>query len=212
MAENAKRRRKRRRTGSKKAFLVLLALVLLVLGGVKLRYALAHRSLPGSNVSVPDFVTVDYLPLNEYSRPGTPLKEISGVVDGPIGRHPVDRKKMAIVHGGKQARTHWRVLEQMQGASLLECVLETGRTHQIRVHMASLGHPVLGDPVYGRKTRWNIQGGQLLHAYRLGFTHPTTGERMIFEAPAEARFYEWYHKLGGTLEALPGEADGRTKE
>ncbi len=140
------------------------------------------------------------------------MKEISGVVDGPIGRHPVDRKKMAIVPGGKQARTHWRVLEQMQGASLLECVLETGRTHQIRVHMASLGHPVLGDPVYGRKTRWNIQGGQLLHAYRLGFTHPTTGERMIFEAPAEARFYEWYHKLGGTLEALPGEADGRTKE
>ena len=78
------------------------------------------------------------------------MKEISGVVDGPIGRHPVDRKKMAIVPGGKQARTHWRVLEQMQGASLLECVLETGRTHQIRVHMASLGHPVLGDPVYGR--------------------------------------------------------------
>ena len=135
-----------------------------------------------------------------------------GVVDAPIGRHPVDRKKMAIVPGGKQARTHWRVLEQMQGVSLLECVLENGRTHQIRVHMASLGHPVLGDPVYGRKTRWNIQGGQLLHAYRLGFTHPTTGERMIFEAPAEARFYEWYHKLGGTLEALPGEADGRTKE
>ena len=85
MAENAKRRRKRRRTGSKKAFLVLLALVLLVLGGMKLRYALAHRSLPGSNVSVPDFVTVDYLPLNEYSRPGTPLKEISGVVVHYVG-------------------------------------------------------------------------------------------------------------------------------
>lgn len=78
MAENAKRRRRRRRTGNKKAFLVLLALVLLVLGGVKLRYALAHRGLPGSNVSAPDFVTVDYLPLNEYSRPGTPLREISG--------------------------------------------------------------------------------------------------------------------------------------
>ena len=71
MAENAKRRRRRRRTGGKKAFLVLLALVLLVLGGVKLRYALAHRNLPGSNVSVPDFVTVDYIPINEYSRPGT---------------------------------------------------------------------------------------------------------------------------------------------
>lgn len=85
MAENAKRRRKRRRTGNKKAFLVLLALVLLVLGGVKLRYALAHRNLPGSNVSAPDFVTVDYLPLNEYSRPGTPLREISGVVVHYVG-------------------------------------------------------------------------------------------------------------------------------
>ena len=85
MAERTKRRRRRRRTGSKKAFLVLLALVLLVLGGVKLRSALAHRGLPGSNVSAPAFVTVDYLPLNEYSRPGTPLKEISGVVVHYVG-------------------------------------------------------------------------------------------------------------------------------
>ena len=85
MAEKTKRRRRRRRTGNKKAFLVLLALVLLVLGGVKLRYALAHRGLPGSNVSVPDFVTVDYIPINEYSRPGTPLKEISGVVVHSVG-------------------------------------------------------------------------------------------------------------------------------
>ena len=85
MAEKTKRRRKRRRTGSKKAFLVLLALVLLVLGGVKLRYALSHRNLPGSNVSVPDFVTVDYIPINEYSRPGTPLREISGVVVHYVG-------------------------------------------------------------------------------------------------------------------------------
>ena len=89
MAEKTKRRRKRRRTGSKKAFLVLLALVLLVLGGVKLRYSLAHRGLPGSNVSVPDFVTVDYIPTNEYSRPGTPLREISGVVVHYVGK---DRK------------------------------------------------------------------------------------------------------------------------
>ena len=85
MAENAKRRRRRRRTGNKKAFLVLLALVLLVLGGVKLRYALAHRGLPGSNVSAPDFVTVDYIPTNEYSRPGTPLRKISGVVVHYVG-------------------------------------------------------------------------------------------------------------------------------
>ena len=85
MAEKTKRRRKRRRTGNKKAFLVLLALVLLVLGGVKLRYALAHRGLPGSNVSAPDFVTVDYIPTNEYSRPGTPLRKISGVVVHYVG-------------------------------------------------------------------------------------------------------------------------------
>ena len=85
MAERTKRRRRRRRTGSKKAFLVLLALVLLVLGGVKLRYALSHRNLPGSNVSVPDFVTVDYIPTNEYSRPGTPLRKISGVVVHYVG-------------------------------------------------------------------------------------------------------------------------------
>lgn len=85
MAEKTKRRRRCRRTGSKKAFLVLLALVLLVLGGVKLRYALAHRNLPGSNVSVPDFVTVDYIPTNEYSRPGTPLETISGVVVHYVG-------------------------------------------------------------------------------------------------------------------------------
>ena len=85
MTEKTKRRRLRRRTGSKKAFLVLLALVLLVLGGVKLRYALSHRNLPGSNVSVPDFVTVDYIPTNEYSRPGTPLETISGVVVHYVG-------------------------------------------------------------------------------------------------------------------------------
>ena len=85
MAEKTKRRRKRRRTGSKKAFLVLLALVLLVLGGVKLRYALSHRNLPWWNVSEPDLVTVDYIPTNEYSRPGTPLETISGVVVHYVG-------------------------------------------------------------------------------------------------------------------------------
>ena len=119
---------------------------------------------------------------------------------------------MAVTADGRWARTEWRVLKAGPDRTLLDVHIVTGRTHQIRVHMQSVGHPVLGDPVYGRKIRRNIEGGQLLHAYRLGFTHPTTGERMIFEAPAEARFYEWYHKLGGTLEALPGEADGRTKE
>lgn len=124
------------------------------------------------------------------------MKEDEGDVDAPIGRHPTDRKKMAIVPGGREARTHWRVLEPLRGATLLECVLSTGRTHQIRVHMASLGHPVLGDPVYGpKKSPYPVEGGQLLHAFRLGFVHPTTGEFMKFEAEPEPRFMEWYRKL-----------------
>ena len=124
------------------------------------------------------------------------MKAEEGDVDAPIGRHPTDRKKMAIVPDGREARTHWRVLENLKGATLLECVLSTGRTHQIRVHMASIGHPVLGDPVYGpKKPPVNVSGGQLLHAFRLGFEHPTTGKRLFFEAEPEPRFEEWLRKL-----------------
>ena len=124
------------------------------------------------------------------------MKQQEGEISAPIGRHPSDRKKMAIVAGGKSALTHWRVLEELQGASLLECVLSTGRTHQIRVHMASLGHPVLGDPVYGpKKSPYPVEGGQLLHAARIGFTHPDTGERLLFEAEPEERFTKWLEKL-----------------
>ena len=124
------------------------------------------------------------------------MKEESGFVEGPIGRHPTDRKKMAIVPNGREARTNWRVLEELRGASLLECVLTTGRTHQIRVHMASIGHPLLGDPVYGpKKMPYPVEGGQLLHAFRIGFEHPRTGESMLFEAPPEARFTYWREKL-----------------
>ncbi|MBQ2957653.1 MAG: RluA family pseudouridine synthase [Clostridia bacterium] len=124
------------------------------------------------------------------------LKEPEGDVHGPIGRHPVDRKKMAIVPNGKEAHTHYRVLEELRGATLIEARLTTGRTHQIRVHMASLGHPVLGDPVYGpKKSPYPVEGGQLLHAFRLGFIHPTTGETMLFEAPPEDRFEYWRKKL-----------------
>ena len=124
------------------------------------------------------------------------LREDEGTVDGPIGRHPVDRKKMAIVPDGREARTHWTVLERLRGATLIEARLTTGRTHQIRVHMASIGHPVLGDPVYGpKKSPYPVTGGQLLHAFRIGFIHPTTGEQMLFEAPPEARFNEWLRKL-----------------
>lgn len=124
------------------------------------------------------------------------LKENEGDVHGPIGRHPTDRKKMAIVPDGREAHTHYTVLEELKGATLIEARLTTGRTHQIRVHMASLGHPVLGDPVYGpKKSPYPVEGGQLLHAYKLGFVHPTTGENMLFEAKPEERFEYWRKKL-----------------
>ena len=124
------------------------------------------------------------------------MREDSGTVEGPISRHPTDRKKMAIVPGGRDAVTHWRVLEPLKGATLLECRLTTGRTHQIRVHMASIGHPLLGDPLYGpKKMPYPVQGGQLLHAFRIGFVHPRTGEEMLFEAPPEARFLDWQRRL-----------------
>ena len=124
------------------------------------------------------------------------MKQDSGSVDGPIGRHPTDRKKMAIVPDGREACTHWRVVEPLKGATLLECRLTTGRTHQIRVHMASIGHPLLGDPVYGpKKMPHPVSGGQLLHAFRIGFVHPRTGEEMLFEAAPEKRFENWLKKL-----------------
>ena len=126
------------------------------------------------------------------------MKEDAGTVDAPIGRHPTDRKRMAIVPGGREAVTHWRVLERLRGATLIEAKLTTGRTHQIRVHMASIGHPVLGDPVYGpKKSPYPVAGGQLLHAYRVGFEHPRTGETLIFEAEPEERFTRWVEKLRG---------------
>lgn len=122
----------------------------------------------------------------------------TGEVEAPIGRHPTERKKMAIVPEGRYALTHWKVLEPMKGTSLIEARLETGRTHQIRVHMASIGYPVLGDMVYGpKKPLYPVKGGQLLHAYQLGFVHPTTGKEMLFSRDPEPRFLEWLHKLGG---------------
>ena len=125
------------------------------------------------------------------------FKDDEGFVDAPIGRHPTDRKKMAIVPDGREARTNWFVLERLKGATLIEARLTTGRTHQIRVHMASTGHPVLGDPVYGpKKSPYAVSGGQLLHAYRIGFVHPVTGQEMIFEADPEPRFQNWLKKLG----------------
>ncbi len=105
-----------------------------------------------------------------------------GTITAPIGRSKVDRKKQAIVEDGKPAVTHFTVLERFADYTLLELQLETGRTHQIRVHMQYIGHPVAGDPVYGPKR--TLKGrGQFLHAQILGFTHPRTGEKMIFSAP-----------------------------
>lgn len=122
--------------------------------------------------------------------------EEEGTVKGPIGRHPIDRKKMAINYkNGKDAVTHYQVLEPLKNASYVECRLETGRTHQIRVHMASIGHPLLGDIVYGSgKNPYHLQG-QALHAMVLGFVHPSTGEYMEFTAPLPEYFCELLNKL-----------------
>lgn len=124
------------------------------------------------------------------------LKEDEGTVEGPIGRHPVDRKKMAVNYkNGKPAVTHYRVLERFGNTTYIECRLETGRTHQIRVHMTSIGHPLLGDEVYGSgKNPYRLQG-QTLHAMVLGFVHPRTGEYLEFEAPLPEYFQALLDKL-----------------
>ncbi len=110
------------------------------------------------------------------------IKEDSGTIDKPVGRHPADRKKMAVTAGGREAVTHFKVLERFGQYTLAECILETGRTHQIRVHMASIGHSIAGDPVYGTKKERFKTNGQLLHAGTIGFIHPATGELMQFSS------------------------------
>lgn len=124
------------------------------------------------------------------------LKDEEGVIDAPIGRHPNDRKKMAINEkNGKRAVTHYKVLERFQKYTYIECRLETGRTHQIRVHMASIGHPLLGDEVYcSQKAPFSLQG-QCLHAKTIGFMHPRTGEYIEFDAPLPDYFQELLKKL-----------------
>lgn len=124
------------------------------------------------------------------------LKDDEGTIEGPIGRHPTDRKKMAINHkNGKNAVTHYKVLERFGQATYVECRLETGRTHQIRVHMASIGHPLLGDTVYGSSRNPYHLEGQALHAMILGFVHPRTGEYMEFTAPLPEYFVKLLSKL-----------------
>lgn len=110
------------------------------------------------------------------------ISEPAGLVDAPIGRHPSERKKMAVNLNGKEARTHYYVKERFAKQTLIECRLETGRTHQIRVHMAYIGHPLVGDELYGSRKNNLGFGGQALHAYLLGFVHPRNGEKMRFEA------------------------------
>ncbi|MBT1278902.1 RluA family pseudouridine synthase [Thermoanaerobacter sp. CM-CNRG TB177] len=119
------------------------------------------------------------------------IKDEEGKIEAPIGRHPVDRKKMAVIEDGRYALTLYKVLERFKENTLIEAVIKTGRTHQIRVHMAFIGHPVVGDPVYGFKKQKFKLKGQALHSRVLGFIHPTKGVYMEFEAPLP----EYFKKL-----------------
>ena len=132
-------------------------------------------------------------------------KATHGTVDAPLARSATNRKKIAIVEGkrGKRAVTHWKRIEVLKDAALVECRLETGRTHQVRVHMASLGHALLGDPVYGRSGKSHGKllkelgfHRQALHAAELGFTHPVTGRRLSFSSPMPADMQELFNALG----------------
>ncbi len=133
------------------------------------------------------------------------FREDRGTVDVPIGRHPVDRKKMAVIRDGRghsrEAVTHWRVIERFSGFTYLEAVLETGRTHQIRVHMSYTGHPLVGDTVYGgghtafERRNSAMLDGQMLHAHALLFTHPRTGRKLRFESELPDNFTEILKKL-----------------
>lgn len=124
------------------------------------------------------------------------IKEEDGTIDAPIGRHPIERKKMSINHkNGKEAITHYKVIQRFQNYTYIQCQLETGRTHQIRVHMASIRHPLLGDTVYGpSKCPFQLQG-QTLHAKTIGIVHPRTGEYVEVDAPLPEYFSSLLKKL-----------------
>ena len=127
------------------------------------------------------------------------LKEDRGTVDAPLDRSPKDRKKMAVVPGGRRAVTHYEVLARYPGYTHVRCRLETGRTHQIRVHMASLGHPVAGDTVYGpAKQKYDLQG-QCLHARELTFLHPADGRKMHLKCELPGYFTDFLNKLGRSI-------------
>jgi 23S rRNA pseudouridine1911/1915/1917 synthase len=127
------------------------------------------------------------------------MPEPEGRIEAPIARHPVQRQKMAVVPGGRHAATRWKVLEAYKGFALLELTLETGRTHQIRVHLAHLGHPVVGDPVYGGDLKLPVKlAGQALHARRLAFDHPDSGARLTLEAEPPENFLKLLNYLRQT--------------
>ena len=158
--------------------------------------ALAYRyeGLPNSDTDRPDSLVAqlsthrahrEYLALVKGEFP-----DVRASIESPIGRDPVDREKMAVVRGGKPAYTEIIRAEQYKGYTLLRARLRTGRTHQIRVHLASIGYPVEGDPVYGSGNRTLYDKGQLLHAYRLVFAHPRTGKEMSFYAPLPEAYKE----------------------
>ena len=126
------------------------------------------------------------------------LRQDSGTVDAPIGRHPTDRKKMAVnTRNGRRAVTHWEVIARYNGVTHVRCRLETGRTHQIRVHMAHIGHPILGDTVYGAKKPVPGLAGQCLQAVELRFIHPRTGEPVTVTCPRSAEFEQELRKYAG---------------
>lgn len=123
------------------------------------------------------------------------LREDRGTVDAPIARHPTDRKRMAVVAGGREAVTHWEVIARYPGYTHVRCRLETGRTHQIRVHMAYIGHPILGDTVYGAKKEVPGLTGQCLHAVGLRFLHPRTHEVVELSCPLPDEFTRILQKI-----------------
>jgi 23S rRNA pseudouridine1911/1915/1917 synthase len=125
------------------------------------------------------------------------IHEESGTVNAPIARHPKDRLKMAVVEGGRRAVTHFKVLERFKNYSYITCELETGRTHQIRVHMTYIHHPLLGDETYGPKVSKIKHQGQLLHAKTLGFVHPVTNEYMEFDSEIPELFHIMFKKIRG---------------
>ena len=136
------------------------------------------------------------------------FKEDGGTVDAPIGRHPIDRQRQAVLPAGqgRRAVTHWRVLERLGAVTLLRLELETGRTHQIRVHMAYIKHPVLGDPLYGGAGRAKPGlAGQALHGFELRLAHPQTHEPLCFTAPPPEWFLRTLRAYGGDPQAIPQE-------